>query len=425
MMTEKDRDMYHSYYPYLFDHGDTMSLYPKIPSNPREWQPGQLLTTYDAIREDKYDAFMKLRKKFPELYEDTHVWENPPPFGEFNQFYSVRFGMIGMKAFTTVEFDELGNEMKLTAFWFPDNQVIQHRQSPDGKLHSVVIGAMNVPANFHKPYITSAYKSLRVPTKHVSVAFHMTPDAYVPVGTKLDVRHFKPGQEVHIAFMERYYGIQGTMPRWGFDGGYVWLGDSKWQKRPGALAAEGDRRVLPNHRMSGATGGGVIAAGNVPIWRIDFKNQLIYVVGDFRSDIGSYAKFRDIPNIFGKTEFNQQRGFPAFPTFIPAETEDLAGSATEDCQLLSYPLYTHLKDQPAVTAQITQTEIEDARQVKVVTPPPKKETYDLKGFIVERKKFRKQMREQRKKEFTERHAPIKEKQDAARRAKIMSRRRVK
>lgn len=64
-MREKDRDMYHCYYPYLFDHGDKMSLYPKIPDNPREWQPGQLQTTYDAIREDKYDTFLRLREKFP------------------------------------------------------------------------------------------------------------------------------------------------------------------------------------------------------------------------------------------------------------------------------------------------------------------------------------------------------------------------
>ena len=184
--------MYRCYYPYLFDHGDKMSLYPKIPENPREWQPEQLFATYDAVREDKYDAFMKLREKFPELYSDTLAWENPPVYGEFNQFYSIRFGMIGMKAFTQPEYDEFGNRIILTALWFPDNQVIQHmsnRVKAEGDLATgdkIMVGAMNVPVEFHKPYITADYKSRRVPVKHVAATFFATPDAFVPVGTKLD-----------------------------------------------------------------------------------------------------------------------------------------------------------------------------------------------------------------------------------------------
>ena len=417
--------MYHSYYPYLFDHGEKMSLYPKIPSNPREWQPGQLMTTYDAIREDKYDAFVRLRKKFPELYEDTHAWENPPPFGEFNQFYSVRFGMIGIKAFTTTEYDQFGNELKLTAYWFPDNQVIDHKTTEFHGYNAVDVGCTNVPVEFHKPYVTSIYKARRVPVKHVTRRFMITPDAFAPIGTKLDVRHFKPGQEVNIEFQETFYGYLGVMKRYGFDGGPVWLGDKKWQRRPGSIGSEGASRVYPGRRNHGNTGGGVMCAINVPIWRIDYKNQLIYCMCQCRSDIGSYARFTDVLHVLGKTSWNHQRGLPSFPTFVPPENEDIGAMATEDCQLVSNPLVTRTKDDHLPTAMITQAEMDDARQAKPATPPPKKVLYDFKDYLTARKKRQKEQREAWKKDGAERAAELERARDEVRRKKIMARRRVK
>lgn len=297
LMQERHRDMYHCYYPYLFNHGDQMSLYPKIPENPREWQPEQLQTTYDAVREDKYEAFLRLREKFPELYQDTMAWNNPPPFGEFNPFYTVRFGMIGVKAFTCKECDPMGNQLELTAFWFPDNQIIRHtaKRGEVGR-DKVLVGAMNVPAEFHKPHVTSFYKACRVPVKHVCAGFRITPDAYAPVGMRLDVRHFKVGQEVNLSFQTTDYGFKGVMFRHGFDGGYVWLGDSKWQRRPGAMGTEGEGRIYPGHRMAGQTGASIETYAGVPIWRIDYKHQLIYVPALLDADVGCYVRFSDCIN---------------------------------------------------------------------------------------------------------------------------------
>lgn len=421
--TDRWRDMYHSFYPYLFDHGEKMSLYPKIPENPREWQPGQLLTTYDAIREDKYDAFIKLRAKFPELYEDTHLWDNPPPFGEFNQFYSVRFGMIGIKAFTCTEYDEYGNEMNLTALWFPDNQVLAHRTLEQDGRNSIFIGATNVPAEFHRPHITSAYKAMRVPCKHVSSWFPITPDAFAPVGTKLDVRHFKVGQDALVSFQEEYYGNQGVMFKHGFDGGPVWLGSSKWQRRPGSIGTKGDARVLPGRRMGGHVGGGRLSA-TVPVYRIDYKHSLIYIVANLRSDIGGYITLRDVTNINNKTSWNQQRGFPPFPTFVPDPNEDLSTASTEDCQIVSLPLLSKSRDEAAPEAAITQADIDDARSAKPVTAPPKKEVYDYAKYVTSRRKHQKVLRDERKSSFTERNYAVSLRQDEVRRKKLLARRRV-
>ena len=421
---ERWRDMYRCYYPYLFDHGDKMSLYPKIPENPREWQPEQLFATYDAVREDKYDAFLRLREKFPELYQDTQNWENPPAFGEFNQFYSVRFGMVGVKAFTQVEFDTFGNRMMLTAFWFPDNQIVQHRTKEKEGVDRVVVGAANVPIEFHKPYITAVYKARRVPVKHVSAGFAVTPDAFAPVGTKLDVRHFRVGQEVNISYQMTDYGYQGTLWRHGHDGGPVWLGDSKWQRRAGSIGQEGAKRVFPGTRMPGNLGGNVVGRQNVPVYRIDFKNSLIYLALQTDCDIGAYVKFSDALNMYGKTTWNSHQGLPPFPTFVPDPAEDITQLSSHECQLVSLPLYHRLQDEGDAATLITQADVDDARAVKPAAPVAKRKIYDYNKFVGQRKKGAKARREKRKIIMVGQRERMKVKQDEVRQAKLQAKRRV-
>lgn len=424
-MQESDRDMYHSYYPYLFDHGDKMSLYPKIPANPREWQPEQLQTFYDAIREDKYDAFLRLRDKFPELYEDTHAWDKPPAFGEFNQFYSVRHGLIGVKAFTSKDYDEFGNELNVTALWIPDNQIIGHRTKGTPGADSVLVGAMNVPPEMHPPHISAMYKARQVPVKHVCCEFKITPDAYVPVGTKLDVRHFKAGQELDIQFQSTDYGFQGVMFRYGFDGGWVWLGDSRSQRRPGSTGIEGAGRLFPGSRSAGQTGAKHETKTGVPIWRIDYKNSLVYINALIDADVGCYVKLEDTLNTRGYTTWSDHRGKPPFPTFVPDPKEDLSTLPTEDCQLVSTSLLHTFRDEHSVTSQITQSDIEDAQSAKQTKVAEKREIYDLKKYVEARKKVRQGSRKSRKWRLAGLRARATEKADETRANKLAKYKRVK
>ena len=416
--------MYRSYYPYLFDHGDSMSLYPKIPSNPREWQPDQLFATYDAVREDKYDAFIRLRQKFPELYSDTLDWETPPPFGEFNQFYSVRCGMIGVKSHTQVEFDELGNRMLLTALWVPDNQVIKHRTKERDGRDRVFVGALNVPLEFHKPYVTSFYKSMGVPLKQVNCSFPVTPDAFIPVGTKLDVRHFRAGQEVQLSFQNTDYGFLGVMYRHGHDGGPVWLGDSKWQRRPGSIGAEGAKRVVPGTRMPGQTGARAVQKTSIPIYRIDYKNSLIYVAAQLDADVGCFVRVWDNLNMYGKTTWNSHQGFPPFPTFVPPADEDLSKLSTHECQVVTQPLYHRLMDEADAENLITQADVDDARAVKPAAPVKKKTMYDMNKFKEARRKVRQTYIKRYKKKMVRGRAAIADKQQAMTTRKLQMRRRA-
>ncbi|KNH05755.1 ribosomal protein L3-like protein [Perkinsela sp. CCAP 1560/4] len=413
---EQWRDMYHCYYPYLFDHGDKLSLYPRINPNPRTWQPDQLQTTYDGIREDRYDAFLRIRKKFPELYQDTwqwskpeldserpqseeakaemEDWRDPPTFGEFNQFYSVRVGMIGCRVKYTREFDQYGNSMILSMVWIPDNQIIGHKTDEKDGRDAMVVGAMNVASEFHHPRVARKFKVAGVPVKHVTKEFRITPDAFVPIGTKLDVRHFKVGQECTLSMQTFDYGFQGVVKRFGHDGSMMWAGHSRWHRRPGSIGAQGQHRVYPGTAMPGVKGGDRRFFYNKPIYRIDYKHSLVYFVGRLPCDVGAYMTIEDGTFTKGLTMWSANRGYPAFPTFVSSKEDQdyLHTRSTEECQLVSPPLLGYLKDEGKPQTQITQTDVDDARQVKQTVAPPKVEIFDRKKARETEKRARKEFK---------------------------------
>jgi hypothetical protein len=256
--------------------------------------------------------------------------------------------------------------------------------------------------------------------------FRITPDAYAPVGTKLDVRHFKAGQEVTITFQNTDYGFQGVMFRHGFDGGWVWLGDSKWQRRPGCMGAEGQKRIYPGHRMAGQTGGAIETYHGIPVWRIDYKNSLIYLPTLLDADVGVYVKFRDTINTKGVTVWNEHRGLPPFPTFVPPDDENLAKLSTDECQLVSLPFYSYFRDEHHPAQLVTQADIDDARAAKPAAAVTKKKfAGDTRKFNEARKKYRQRLMKARKFKLMGVRTIAHQKQEEARRAKILKYKRVK
>jgi hypothetical protein len=283
---------------------------------------------------------------------------------------------------------------------------------------------MNVPLEFHKPYVTAAYKARNVPVKHVSCSFPVTPDAFVPVGTRLDVRHFRPGQEVDVSYHMSDYGFQGVMFRHGMDGGPVWLGDSKWQRRAGSIGTEGAKRVFPGTRMAGQLGARALLRTSIPIYRIDYKNSLIYIAHQMDADIGCYVAIRDTLNTFGKTTWNAHQGLPPFPTFVPAPEEDLSALSTHECQIVTQPLYPRMMDQDDAVSLISQADVDDAQAAKPAAAVQKKKLYDMHKFKEFRKKLRKSASEKRKKMMVRVREGYAEKQAAMRTRKLQARRRV-
>lgn len=65
----------------------------------------------------------------------------------------------------------------------------------------------------------------------------MTPDALLPVGTKIPAVHFVPGQLVDVCGTSKGKGFQGVMKRWNFGGGPASHGNSLSHRVPVPIAS--------------------------------------------------------------------------------------------------------------------------------------------------------------------------------------------
>lgn len=100
--------------------------------------------------------------------------------------------------------------------------------------------------------------------------FKVTPDAVVPVGTKLLPTHFVVGQFVDIRGRSKGHGTTGVMRLHGMAGGNASHGASKVHRSGGSIAsgAEYPARVFPGTKMAGRMGNDLITVRNLQIIKV-------------------------------------------------------------------------------------------------------------------------------------------------------------
>ena len=77
--------------------------------------------------------------------------------------------------------------------------------------------------------------------------------------------------------------------------------------------------------------GGLMRQQSGWVWRVDFKNQLIYIIGRISGTLGSFITLEDSST----RKFDYWYGAPPYPTFSPPEDEDVSQLTWEECQLVS------------------------------------------------------------------------------------------
>ena len=140
----------------------------------------------------------KLHHNHPELTFDMM----PTPFGEYDFEYSVRGGMLGYKVGKTTQIDDFGNQYNCYILWVPENHVIGHHTIESDGFSAITVGARNITLKEGSPLHERCIEA-GVPPKEASKSFRITEDAFIPVGTKLDVRHFVPGQHVCYSWIKK------------------------------------------------------------------------------------------------------------------------------------------------------------------------------------------------------------------------------
>eukprot|EP00954_Amorphochlora_amoebiformis_P007723 599634-Amorphochlora_amoeboformis.AAC.3 len=131
---------------------------------------------------------------------------------------SRRSGVIGRKMGMMQLWDDWG-EVKLVTVLEVDSIVTK---VGDG-LTSLGFAQLQM-AGFEKSSFNTKgpqmgeFKKLGIPPKAKLWGFQVTSDALLPVGLKMDVRHFFPGQYVDVQGKTKGKGFQGVMKRHGFGG---------------------------------------------------------------------------------------------------------------------------------------------------------------------------------------------------------------
>ncbi|KAL3068034.1 hypothetical protein niasHT_038024 [Heterodera trifolii] len=316
---------------------------------PRKFKPihDQLYKPDRALIEQELgsDSFVHSRKLSLSPYETFHLIPgvpNPPDCTQ-NQYSfeaSKRIGLIGRKIGMTLQWLKDGTRCLCTLIHVPVNHVLSandpetwYRHSLTGKqkafrgiltidqcappMWSQMVGV----EDYDSPFLTNEYRALferaGVPCKKFLAGFMVSGDAVVKPGTRLDVRHFKPGQWITASGRTIDWGFQGVMHRWGMKGQMrLHKGPTKAHRRVGAIGTKGEAMVWPGRCLPGHMGYEWRKMVGIKVLRINPIKQVIYVRGNVPGDINEWILLKDC---FAKKKRVEE---PPFPTFYPTEEDE-------------------------------------------------------------------------------------------------------
>uniref|UniRef100_A0A8B9JF14 Large ribosomal subunit protein uL3m n=1 Tax=Astyanax mexicanus TaxID=7994 RepID=A0A8B9JF14_ASTMX len=195
------------------------------------------------------------------------------------------------------------------------------RQSVRDKRHSLNKASETSDRASTKPDETlEIFRNAGVPPKQKLTTFRVTDNAVIKPGTPLYAAHFRPGQYVDVTAKTIGKGFQGVMKRWGFSGQPASHGQTKTHRRPGSLGPGGDpAKVFKGTKMPGRMGNVYNTEFGLKVWRVNTKDNILYVNGSVPGHRNCLVKVRDtiLPH---RLEKNRN---PPFPTFFADGEEEL------------------------------------------------------------------------------------------------------
>jgi len=229
-----------------------------------------------------------------------------------------RTGLLGTKLGMMQLWDHHGVRLPITVIKV-DSQVIGMKNvlSPRGLLGLQVGTGRAKLKNTHKAMLVHCAKNGVAPPRKI-VEFAVTPDAMLPLGWRFNVRHFVPGQFVDVTGTSIGKGFQGGMKKWGFGGLNASHGVSVTHRSIGATGSRQDPgKVFKGKKMPGRMGGKRVTKQNNKLFKIDVKNNLLFVVGTLPGNKGNYLIIKDAV----KRPWNPETP-PPFPTHRPQPSDE-------------------------------------------------------------------------------------------------------
>jgi large subunit ribosomal protein L3 len=243
---------------------------------------------------------------------------------DYVEYKTRRTGVLAMKTGMVRLYDALGNSLPITVLKMEDVTVIQQRTQAQNGYTALQLGAGPIKAKHVSMPRLGEFAKFDVECKRHIEEFRVSPDALLPVGTRIDVRHFIPGQKIDICGVTIGKGFQGVMKRWGFSGFPGSHGTSKAHRSAGSTGCRQDPgKVWPGKKMAGRMGNRQRTVQNVRLVAIDPIRELLFCYGQVPGKAGSYVRVTDAIKL--PTQFREKNLPLPFPTFDGPKAE-----ATED-----------------------------------------------------------------------------------------------
>lgn len=236
---------------------------------------------------------------------------------------SKRVGLIAVKLGMVPIWTKTGERHVATMLQVQDCHVVKYLSKEEYNGHTAVllVGGKNVSPFHRSESQIEMFRNAGVPPKQKVSTFSVSDNAIIKPGTPLYAAHFRPGQYVDITAKTIGKGFQGVMKRWGFKGQPASHGQTKTHRRPGASGPGGDpAKVWKGKKMPGKMGNITRTAFGLKIWRVNTKNNVLYVNGSVPGHRNCLVKIRDTVLPTRKSSLLS----PPFPTYFTEEEEELA-----------------------------------------------------------------------------------------------------
>ena len=233
---------------------------------------------------------------------------------------SKRTGVMAMKVGMVPLWDEWGVRHPCTVLMLDNTQVVQSKTQESNGYTALQVGVGEAKQkNVSKPLAGHFEKAGVTPNRKLE-EFKVTPDALLDAGTRLDARHFIPGQLVDVAGVSIGKGFQGAMKRHNFGGQPASHGNSKTHRHMGStgFGATNPARVHKGKKMPGRMGNKRSYMQALSVRRIEVDHSsgrnLLYVRGAVPGKPGSFCRVSDARLM----KFDEASP-PPFPTFLPGD----------------------------------------------------------------------------------------------------------
>eukprot|EP00472_Partenskyella_glossopodia_P008466 CAMPEP_0197535692 /NCGR_PEP_ID=MMETSP1318-20131121/51371_1 /TAXON_ID=552666 /ORGANISM="Partenskyella glossopodia, Strain RCC365" /LENGTH=270 /DNA_ID=CAMNT_0043093341 /DNA_START=77 /DNA_END=889 /DNA_ORIENTATION=+ len=231
---------------------------------------------------------------------------------------SLRTGVIGMKMGMMQVWDDWG-ELRTVTVVKIDSEVmrIKDRLTPTGHAQLVLGGFEKNPKLVNKLEM-GEFVAVGTSPKRKIIEFKVTTDALLPVGFRIDARHYYPGQLIDVQGVTKGKGFAGVMKRWGFGGQAATHGVSKTHRHLGSTGGCQDPgKVWKGKKMPGNMGNKNKTQEACKIYKIDVKRNLLYVLGSLPGKKGGFLNIRD-----AQFRPHSEENPPPFPSFVAREGEE-------------------------------------------------------------------------------------------------------